>query len=683
MPAAYPGHLTIYVGTQMEIPFLQDIVVILGLSVMVILLFQKLKLPTILGFLMTGILAGPFGLNLISDSGHNVEMLAEIGVILLLFIIGLEFSLKSLAAIQKAVFLGGSLQVAGTIMATALVYAGLGSTWPEAIFIGFLFSLSSTAIVLKLLQEKGEISSPHGKISLAILIFQDIIVVPMMLFTPLIAGRAENVTLTLLFLLLKVVFIIVFVIFSARFVVPRLLYLVARTKSKELFLLTVIVICFAVAWLTSSMGLSLALGAFLAGLIISESEYSHQATSNVLPFREIFTSFFFVSIGMLLDVSFLFHHLPKIALYTLLTILLKAFIAASAAASLRFPKRTSILVGLSLFQVGEFAFILSKTGIDNNLLPQTSYQYFLAISILTMAITPFILNASDQISHLLIRTPLPFRQRRRMVTKTRPQESTHTQGHEYDDHIIIIGYGINGRNVAKAATRANIPYVIIELNPETVRTERTNGQPIVYGDATGDIILHHVQVHKARVVVVAISDPAATKKIIVNIRTVTQKAYIIIRTRFILEMDENFKLGADEVIPEEFETSIEIFTRVLNKYLVPHNEIEAFTRDIRADNYEMLRPVSNSEKKEKSIKLDMPDIDIATLAVQQAHNSIIGKKIADSQIRKLYSITVLAIKRDNAFITEIHPDTQILQDDVLYVFGKPDAIANFNEKIKI
>jgi CPA2 family monovalent cation:H+ antiporter-2 len=327
---------------------------------------------------MTGILAGPYGLNLISESAHNVEMLAEIGVILLLFIIGLEFSLKSLAAIQKAVFIGGSLQVGGTILAAALIYAGIGSSWPEAVFIGFLFSLSSTAIVLKLLQEKGEISSPHGKISLAILIFQDIIVVPMMLFTPLIAGKAENVTLTLLILLLKGVFIIVFVLFNARVVVPRLLYLVARTKSKELFILAVVVICFAVAWLTSSMGLSLALGAFLAGLIISESEYSHQATSNVLPFREIFTSFFFVSIGMLLDVSFLFHHLPSIFFYTLLTILLKALIAASAAASLRFPGRTSILVGLSLFQVGEFAFILSKTGIENNLLSQTTYQYFLA-----------------------------------------------------------------------------------------------------------------------------------------------------------------------------------------------------------------------------------------------------------------------------------------------------------------
>ncbi|MDO1449146.1 cation:proton antiporter [Rhodocytophaga aerolata] len=667
----------------METPFLQDIVVILGLSVGVLLLFQKIKLPTILGFLMTGILAGPHGLNLITESAHNVEMLAEIGVILLLFIIGLEFSLKSLAAIQKAVFLGGTWQVGVTILAAVLVGSSLGFSGAEAIFIGFLFSLSSTAIVLKLLQEKGEINSPHGKISLAILIFQDIIVVPMMLFTPLIAGKAENVTTTLLFLLMKGLFIIGFVILSARFVVPRLLYMVANTKSKELFILAIVVICFAVAWLTSSMGLSLALGAFLAGLIISESEYSHQATSNILPFRELFTSFFFVSIGMLLDVSFVFHHIPSVALFTLLTIVLKAAIAASAAAILRFPKRTSIMVGLSLFQVGEFAFILSKTGLANNLLSHTSYQYFLAISILTMAATPFLIAASDRISYVLLRAPLPFRQRRRLVRKARPLEASQVAETSYSDHIIIIGYGINGRNVAKAATRANIPYVIIELNPDTVRTERASGKPITYGDATGDVILHHVQIHKARVVVVAISDPAATKKIIVNIRSITQKAYIIIRTRFIQEMDENFKLGADEVIPEEFETSIEIFTRVLNKYLVPQNEIEAFTREIRADNYQMLRPSTNTGKPEKRLELDMPDMDISTLAVQQGNNAIVGKKIGESQIRKVFGITVLTIKRDNQFITEIHPDTRILQDDVLYVFGNPDAIARFSEKISI
>lgn len=670
----------------MEIPILREIIVILGLSVIVILLFQRLKLPTILGFLITGTIAGPYGLSLVEATHtHQVEILAEIGVILLLFIIGLEFSLKSLAAIQRTVFVGGTIQVSGTILITFFFFYGLGFPMTQALFMGFLFSLSSTAIVLKLLQEKGEINSPHGKIALAILIFQDIVVVPMMLFTPLIAGKADNVLNTLLILLLKGILVILFVIASARYIVPRLLYLVARTKSKELFILTIVVICFSVAWLTSTIGLSLALGAFLAGLIISESEYSHQATSNILPFREIFTSFFFVSIGMLLDIRFLLQNLLLILTFTCLTIMAKAVVAGLAALVLKYPIRTVLLVGLSLFQVGEFAFILSRSGLENNLLSNTVYQYFLSVSILTMGVTPFIVHASSSISNSLISITLPARIRERLNRKNKISKAKKEPAEEqvFTDHLIIIGYGINGKNVARAAKEANIPYVIIELNPETIRREKALGEPIIYGDATGNSILSHVQVHKARVVVVAISDPTATKEIISNIRAISNKVYIIIRTRFIQEMEENYRLGADEVIPEEFETSIEIFTRVLNKYLVPHHEIEAFTRSIRSDNYEMLRPVPKRANQSKSPYLDLPEMDIATLLVQKGNNDIVGKKIAEAEIRKKYGITILTIRREHRFITEITSDTRILQDDVLYVFGKPDAIASFNENIKI
>ncbi|MFW5726340.1 MAG: cation:proton antiporter, partial [bacterium] len=278
---------------HVEIPLLTDITIILGASVLVIYLFQKFNLPTILGYLITGILAGPYVLSLVT-AVHEVEVLAEIGVILLLFIIGMEFSLKSLAAIKNKVFIGGSVQVGLTILATLGLAYWSGFTPGEAAFLGFLFSLSSTAIVLKLLQERNEVNSPHGKIVLAILIFQDIIVVPMMLVTPIIAGKGGDVSTALIQLLLKAVGVIVVLIISARYIIPFLMHEVAKTKSRELFIIFVVVVCFAVAWATASIGLSLALGAFLAGLIISESEYSHQATSFIIPLREIFTSFFFV-----------------------------------------------------------------------------------------------------------------------------------------------------------------------------------------------------------------------------------------------------------------------------------------------------------------------------------------------------------------------------------------------------
>jgi monovalent cation:H+ antiporter-2, CPA2 family len=664
----------------MEIPILSDILVILGLSVLVILAFQKLKIPTIIGFLFTGVVAGPHGLSLIKAS-HEVEIFAEIGVILLLFIIGLEFSLKSLAAIKRIVFIGGTFQVVGTILATMGALYVLGMPTSHALFMGFLFSLSSTAIVLKVLQDRGEISSPHGKMALAVLIFQDIIVVPMMLFTPLIAGQAENVWMSLLLLAVKVMGIILVVLYGSRYAVPPLLYAVARTKSKELFILTIVVVCLAIAWLTSELGLSLALGAFLAGLMISESDYSHQATSNILPFREIFTSFFFVSIGMLLDVQFLWSHFLPILGLTALVIVVKAIIASSAAFVLKFPTRTVLLSGMALFQVGEFSFILSKTGIDNGLVSETAYQYFLSISLLTMAITPFMIQYSGRIAEKLMYFPVskPLRERLR---RWQHKEAKDQEGKELKDHLVIIGFGINGKNVARAARFAHIPYVIIELNPELVKEAKAENEPVLYGDAVNDLILRHVNVHKARVVVVAISDPSATKTILSNIRSISKTVYVIIRTRFTEEMEDNFRLGADDVIPEEFETSIEIFTRVLNKYLVPMTDISKFVREIRSANYEMLRPDDHLHR-ERMPTIEIPNITISCVRVERPDADIVGKTLADSDMRHKHGVTLLAIKRESEFITVVSRDTVLKQEDRLYIVGSPEATAKFNDKVKI
>ncbi|MBF8962396.1 cation:proton antiporter [Pontibacter sp. FD36] len=662
----------------MEIPLLSDVVIILGLAVVVILLFQRFRLPTILGFLMTGVIAGPHGLNLIADV-HDIEILAEIGVILLLFIIGMEFSLRNLALIKRTVLLGGATQVLVTILLVGLVLMMFNFTAAEGFFVGFLFALSSTAIVLKLLQDKGEINSPHGKVVLGILIFQDIVVVPMMLVAPLMAGGSENIVIELLLMVLKGAFVIVFVLISARYLVPKLLFIVAQTKSKELFILSIVVICFAVAWLTQSLGLSLALGAFMAGLIISESEYSHQATSNILPFREIFTSFFFVSIGMLLDFGFMLQHLPLILLLTVCTFILKGVIAAMAARILQYPLRTSILVGLSLFQVGEFAFILSKTGINSGLLSQEVYQYFLSVSLLTMAITPFVIGSFHTIANKLSARWVPVNNQ---IPNAPANADALDDMHHLEDHIVIIGYGINGRNVAKAARHASIPYVIVELNAVTVKEERLRGEPILYGDAVHGVILSHINIHKARVVVIAISDPEATKRIISSIREVSDKVHIIVRTRFVQEMEENFRLGADEVIPEEFETSIEIFTRVLSKYLMPRDEIANFTYSIRADNYDMLRSLTGSKTNAGNISTDLPDIEVASLRIYTKDDSLVGKTLIEADVRNRFGITVVGIKRDGDTLLEINAQTKLKRGDVVYVVGKPSDVMRFNNFVR-
>ncbi len=662
----------------MEIPILKDIVIILGLSIFIILLFQKIKVPSLLGFLLAGIIAGPYAFNLIS-SQHEVELLSEIGIIFLLFIIGIELSLKGLAAIKKTILIGGGMQVGGTILITAAVSYFLGIPLNSGVFIGFLFALSSTAIVLKILQEKGEVTSPHGRVAVAILIFQDIIVVPMMLLTPLLAGKSDNIWETVGILLIKIIGVGIVIFLLAIYIVPRIFKMVVKTKNRELFILTTIVFCFAVAWLTSSVGLSLALGAFFAGLIISESDYSHQATANVLPFREIFISFFFISVGSLLNLNFFINNILYILLLVVGVILLKMIIIAITVLSLKYPARTVFMTVFALFQVGEFSLLLSTVGVQNDLLPENVYQYFLAISIITMGLTPFLMNLAPRITYFLVKLPVPANVRKRLNNVKRVHQNQQTPEKELSDHLVIIGYGINGKNISKAAKNAKIPYIIVDLEPDSFHEAKIGGEPIVFGDATNPVILKHVHVQEARVVVIAISDPDATKKIINGIRELSQTACVIVRTRYVKEIEENIRLGADEVIPEEFETSIEIFSRVLRKYLIPHNEIQDFINQVRSSDYEMLTTIKEGPHTPAYQHLNIPNKEIVTISVQQGSNSIVNKTIEESGIGKNYGVTILAIRRGTTYLTEINPQTLIKQGDFLYLFGAPSNINNLNQ----
>ena len=651
----------------MEIPLLNDIVIIFGLAIVVLLICHRLRVPAVVGFLLTGIFVGPYGFGLV-EAIHEVETLAEIGIVLLLFTIGIEFSFERLLQIKKSVLMGGSLQVFLTFLATFFIASQFGMPTGVAIFIGFLVSLSSTAIVLKLIQDRAEVDSPHGRTTLGILIFQDIIIVPMLLITPLLAGVTEDVGATVLILLAKGIGIILLVMVSTKWLVPQLLYQIARTRNQEVFLLSIVVICLSVAWLTSSAGLSLALGAFLAGLIISESEYSHQALGNLLPFRDVFTSFFFVSIGMLLDVGFLFQNPGTIVLITLGVLALKAVIACFAAILLGLPLRTSVLVGLALSQVGEFSFILSRTGVEHGLLTGNIYQTFLAFSVLSMAATPFIINLAPRAADILLRLPLPPK----LTTGFRPVPSAEVKGKK--DHLIIIGFGVNGRNVARAARLSGIPYAIIEMNPETVRSEQARGEPIYYGDSTQEVVLQHADIKDARIVVSAINDPSSTRRTTEIVRRLNPTVHLIVRSRYIQEMKSLYELGANEVIPEEFETSVEIFTRVLTKYLVPRDEIEALVAEIRSDGYEMFRNLSQESSALADLNLQIPDIEISTLKLVE-NSPFVEKSLAEIELRKKYGVTVLAIRRDSKVRSHLDVNMPFCAGDVLFVLGPPDKVA--------
>lgn len=651
----------------MEVPIIEEVVVIFALSIAVLLLCHKLRLPPVVGFLMTGVLCGPHGLGLVAGIG-DVQMLATIGIVLLLFTVGMEFSIQKIIKYKYYFFVGGFLQVCATVLACALMSKFIyDSSWGAAIFVGFLISLSSTAIVLRALDEKGDSDTPHGRLILGILIFQDIVAVPMMLLIPALAGSGDGFDTSHLYTFAKGIGVLVLMSVVAYKVVPILLYYVTRTRNRELFLLTVLTICFAIAWITSSVGLSLSLGAFLAGLIVSESEYSDEAIGNVLPFQEIFTSFFFVSMGMLLDIGFVAHQPMYIIAMTALVIGVKAMVAGGSALVLGMPLRSAVIAGLALCQVGEFAFVLALSGMKYSLISDYYYQLFLAVSLLTMAVTPLLLAISHRLAQAFVTLPLP----KKLVTGYHYVED-HESPHKRD-HIIIIGYGWRGKHLGRAAKAANIPYFILEMNTDTVKLEKSRGEPIHYGDASHHSVLAHSGIKDAKALAIVINDPVATLRIVKVARDLNPNIYIITRTRYFQEVQPMFKVGANDVIPDEFGSSLEIFTRVLEKCEISKDLVANLIRNFRVEGYEALHWHSRDIPEEQ--QLDLKEAHIETFNVMEG-SIFIGKTIADSELRKTYGLTILQIKRKGQTLSSIEANTRIEAADALVVVGSPSHLKN-------
>ncbi len=646
---------------------LTDLLIIFGLSIPVVFTFSKLKIAPLIGFLLAGILAGPFGFGLIREV-ENIELLAEIGVILLLFTIGMEFSLRDLLQLRRIVIFGGGLQLSITAIIVALIFLWLGNSRESSIFFGLLVALSSTAIVLKLLQERGEIYSLHGRTSLGILIFQDIAAVVIILLIPVLAGVPETEK-SFIELILQGLGLIVFTLISARYAVPFIMYQVAKTRNNELFLLSVVAIGLSVAWLTSLVGLSLALGAFLAGLIISESEYSVQALGNLIPFRDMFMSIFFISIGMLLDLDILKEHLLLILAATFAVLILKILANSLSTFLIGFPLHTMILVGFSLSQVGEFSFILAKVGFASGLISSLMYQEFLDVAVLSMVLTPLFMSIGYRTTTFAELLPFPPVLKQGWYGKFQENESEEKP----ENHVIIVGFGINGRNVATASRAASIPYIIIDMNPEVVRVEKLEGEHIFYGDAAQSAVLEHAGIHTAKSVVVTAGDPASAKRIIEVARRLNPQVHIIARTHFLSELDKFYAFGADEVISDEFESSIELFTRVLHRYLVPSSEIDSLGSTLRADHYEMLRHPEIPKKKICDLALNFADVEIRSLRVGK-FSKVAGKTLGELDLRKDYGVSVLAVSRYHKIIPGPEAETEILADDILLVISPPEKL---------
>ncbi len=644
---------------------LSNLLVIFTVSIAVVFLFHQFRLPSIAGFLVAGALIGPNGLHLIADIG-TVQVLAEIGVVMLLFTIGIEFSLVQLASLRRLLLLAAPIQVGGVLTVAWLVATMVGLSWRQGIFWGFLLSLSSTAIVLKALADRGDSDSIHGRVTIGILIFQDLAVVPMMLLTPILAMQGEGASLSTLVTLGMSVFLVGLVVGAAWYVVPKLLEHIVRSRSRELFLLTIIVLCLGIAWLTSLGGLSLALGAFIAGLVISESEYSHQAMAEVLPFRDSFNSLFFVSIGILMDWRVLVEHPFLVASLLLAILLVKFATGAGAALMIEAPPRSAFMTGIALAQVGEFSFLLAQQGQESGLLGGDSYQVFLAVSVLSMIITPFLMQWSPDMARRIeavqrLRHWLPSRTTARLLQSEGKQI-------RIKDHVIIVGYGLNGRNLARVLGETEIPFVALDLDGDIVRREARHGVPIYYGDATNANVLRHVKIEDARVLVVAISDPFITRRAVQVAKGLNPKVHIVVRTRYLRELEELHQLGADDVVPEEFETSIEIFALVLRTYNLPPDFVIRKAEQVRREGYALLR---RSEMPELAHHLrggTLTDVEVETCRIDD-DSPAQGKTLAELSIRPRTGVSVIAWTRSG--VTESNPSekTRLIAGDILVLLG--------------
>ncbi len=647
-----------------EAHILKDLVVVYGLGALVVYVFQRLRQSNIVGFLVTGILIGPSGLSLVSDA-ESVHVLAEIGVMLLLFSLGLELSLKKLMQMRAIVFGTGSVQIVLTVAAVAVAAILFGLDARLGIFLGFLAALSSTAIVLKMLMTRGEMDAIHGRVSLGVLIFQDLCVVPMIVLIPLLAERGP-IWMPLAAALGKAALVLVLVVVMARFILPAFLRYVIETRSKELFVIAALWILLGMAWSLSLFGFSLALGAFLAGLTVSESEYSHQIFADIRPFRDGLNSLFFISMGMLVDSVFIMEHsLPVLAVIAAVTFG-KAVLLMLAVLLTRLPIQVAVIVGLSLAQVGEFSFVLLQAGVHSGLVPGNWYQIIIASAVVTMILTPFLFRASRAILSTSRFTALM----RRLGSAASLRELDKAANIMHD-HVLICGFGLTGKNIASVLKEHQICYAILELNPRTVTEERRNGEPIFFGDCTDPVILAHAGIRQAHVLLLALSDPAATRMAVKLARDMNPELVILTRNKYLAEIDELYNLGANEVISEEFESSIELLARILRVYHFPRQVVAQEIKQIRDARYRLFRHVDTTVPR---LRLST-GLNVYTETFKILPGSPIrGQRISETGLRQVSGALILGIIRESETINHPGAEERIEEGDRLIVSGTKDQL---------
>ncbi len=637
----------------MEETFLFDLMILFGAAVVVSYVFRAVHLSTITGFLVAGMLIGPSGLSLIA-SIEEVRAMEEIGVLLLLFSIGVEFSIAKLKKSIWVVLVGGGAQVLVTGAIVGLIGSWLSGSTRIGILLGMLTALSSTVIGLRLLYERGQSTAPQGTVTLSILIFQDIIVLPMMLFLPFITGRTAIDPSGLIRTGALSAGAIVLILVAARAVVPWFIARTVEARSRDIFILSVIVTVVGIAWVSSRFGISAGIGAFVAGLVISESEYSHQVLSDVLPFRETFTSLFFVSIGMLLEPAFVLDNAVVIVGIAIAIVVLKTLIGTGVVRLIGYPLRIAIAVGLLLSQVGEFSIVLLQAAQVDEFLGPEIQQMVLSTILFTMVLSTFVQKFSVWI-------PTSPSGDDGAIASIELETLDHLS-----DHTVIVGYGLNGRNVAAMLRASELPYAVLEMNPQTVGEMRKEGIPIFYGDAISDTVLRRMGVAHARAVVFAISDPVATRQGVGAVRRLNKNTFIIARTRYEPEIEPIYQAGADTVITEEFETSLTIIRRLLVRLGIHPSRIDRTVFDIRQQHYE---PFRQEDLRGLAVDGAIRIFEVTVRAIAD------GKSIEELGIRQKSGATVVAVERDGAVISNPGPEFRLQEGDRVHLIGSEQEVS--------
>jgi CPA2 family monovalent cation:H+ antiporter-2 len=625
---------------------------------------RRLGLPLILGYILAGVIVGPNTGGPTVSSAHDIELLAEIGVALLLFTIGLDFPLSALAPVKRIALIGTLVQMALTIALGYGVASLLGLGWHEAVWFGALLSISSTAVVLKTLTEQEVLGTLSSRVIIGMLVVQDLAVVPLLILLPELGNVAEGLSALGIAALEATVFIGAMALFGTR-VFPWLMGRVARLNSRELFLISVVATGLGVGYGTYIFGLSFAFGAFVAGIVLSQSDYSHQALADIGPLRDVFAMLFFVSVGMLIDPAFLLASAPVVLAVVLAVFVGKGLIFAGVARAFGYVNIVPFAVGLGLFQVGEFSFLLARSGRSEGVISSSTYSIALTTAVVTMALTPFAARAAP---------PLYSRWRRRFPAPA--PKTVDLPGEALADHVIIVGFGRVGGFVARMLARLEQPFVVVDVDPNKVEAAREEGIPLVYGDAAAEPVLEAAKIRSARMVVLATSDAVGTRLVVERTKVLNPHARIVARSAGEEQLEDLGRLGVYEVVQPELEAGLELARQALINQGFGAAEVQRFSDGVRR---EMYAPISDGDGDDDGLaRLRRASRMIESDWIEVPKNcALSGRAIGELGVRSRTGASIVALVRGGEAITNPGPDLTLEPGDTVSVVGTAEQRAAF------